>query len=187
MTNILVIWSPGDQNFKTLVTKGGGDQNFMTHVHIICSPSPPPPPPPPPSAEVRASPGVPSPPKRSMLALKSSRVIASHPLLNKYWKHGPAMLTGCLHFVAFLLQRTYTFLPPKISILHSEACRGYHRGADKHAHGDLVILTCMPSFVPRTSYFGLAHVGPVCDVTWTSVIIMYAHEDTRTKYNYVCP
>ena len=44
------------------------------------------------------------------------------------------------------------------SILHSEACRGYRRGADELAHGDLVILTRVPS---RTSYFGLAHGGPV--------------------------
>ena len=43
------------------------------------------------------------------------------------------------------------------SILHSEACRGYYRGTDEHAHGELVILTCVPSLLPRTSYFGLAH------------------------------
>ena len=48
------------------------------------------------------------------------------------------------------------------SILHSEACRGHYRDTDEHAHGELVILTCVPSLVPRTSYFGLAYGGLLC-------------------------
>ena len=56
---------------------------------------------------------------------------------------------------SFFLQHTCMLLLPDISILHSEACRGYCHGADEHAHGDLVILTSVPSLVPRTSYFGL--------------------------------
>ena len=46
--------------------------------------------------------------------------------------------------------------------MHSEACRGYHRGADKHAHDDLVTLTCVPiALYLGPPIFGLAHVGPV--------------------------
>ena len=110
-------------------------------------------------------------------------VILGHHITHppQYWKHGYRVcvyarewLVSCMPFAAFL---SYMYVPPEstgfcpsFTVKHAEGIVVVLTSMHIVIWGSQVILTRMHSFIPRPSFFGLAHGGPVvqnvsCDVT----------------------
>ena len=96
------------------------------------------------------------------LVISDYRITLLNIILEAWTGHADWCL--CLHFVPSFCNTPacYCFqISLFCTVKHAEGivvvlmCRGYCHGADEHAHGDLVILTSVPSLIPRTSYFGL--------------------------------